>query len=156
MAAACKTVSGPKTLSMISAPVVITGRSSRRYTTSVVRVEACPARRAISSVLTPRWLMTLTNEVRSSRGIQPSPVPAAVHTRLNIFRMFPPSSAAPRWEVKTSPVSCHRPPARARSRSWLACRARSASTASFGRARVRRDRPVLVSPRARTDRHTAT
>jgi len=37
---------------MISAPTVITGRSSRRYTTSVVRVEACPAARAISSMLT--------------------------------------------------------------------------------------------------------
>src|SRR6266496_6508374 len=60
---------------MISAPVVITGRSSRRYTTSVVRVEACPARRAISSMLTPRWLIKLTKEVRSSRGVQQSPVP---------------------------------------------------------------------------------
>ena len=30
----------PKTSSIISAPVVITGRNSRRYTTSVVRVEA--------------------------------------------------------------------------------------------------------------------
>jgi hypothetical protein len=57
---------------MISAPVVITGRSSRRYTISVVRVEACPASRAISSMLTPRWLSRLTNVVRSSRGVQPS------------------------------------------------------------------------------------
>ena len=55
---------------MISAPVVITGRSSRRYTTSVVRVEACPTSRAISSMLTPRWLIRLTNEVRSSRGVR--------------------------------------------------------------------------------------
>jgi hypothetical protein len=55
---------------MISAPVVITGRSSRRYTTSVVRVEAWPTSRAISSILTPRWLIRLTNEVRSSRGVQ--------------------------------------------------------------------------------------
>jgi len=31
---------------MISAPVVTTGRSSRRYMISVVRVEACPTRRA--------------------------------------------------------------------------------------------------------------
>jgi hypothetical protein len=37
---------------MISAPVVITGRSSRRYTTSVARVEACPTSRAIFSMLT--------------------------------------------------------------------------------------------------------
>ena len=38
--------------SMISATVVIIGRNSRRYTISVVLVEACPTRRAISSVLT--------------------------------------------------------------------------------------------------------
>jgi hypothetical protein len=36
---------------MISASAVITGRSSRRQTTSVVRVEACPTSRAISSML---------------------------------------------------------------------------------------------------------
>jgi hypothetical protein len=36
----CDSSPRPKTSSMISAPVVITGRSSRRYTTSVVRVEA--------------------------------------------------------------------------------------------------------------------
>src|SRR5260370_39573284 len=35
-----------KILSMTSAPVVITGRSSRRYTTSVVRGLVCPTRRA--------------------------------------------------------------------------------------------------------------
>jgi hypothetical protein len=34
--AVCKTAPRPKTSSMISAPVTITGRSSRRYTTSVV------------------------------------------------------------------------------------------------------------------------
>jgi hypothetical protein len=33
---------------MISAPVVITGGSLRRQATSVVRVQACPASRAIS------------------------------------------------------------------------------------------------------------
>src|SRR5215469_14877400 len=38
---------------MISAPVVITGRNSRRYTTSVVRVEAWPASRAISGLKLP-------------------------------------------------------------------------------------------------------
>jgi hypothetical protein len=37
---------------MISAPVVITRRNSRQYNTSVVRVVACPASRAISSMLT--------------------------------------------------------------------------------------------------------
>ncbi len=61
---------------MISAPVVITGPSSRRYTTSVVRVEANGlASRAIASMLTPLWLMRLTKEVRSSRGVQLSPAP---------------------------------------------------------------------------------
>ena len=42
----------PKNSSMISAPVVITRRNSRQYNTSVVRVVACPASRAISSMLT--------------------------------------------------------------------------------------------------------
>jgi hypothetical protein len=42
---------------------------------SVVRVEACPTTRAISSMLTPRWLIRLTNEVRSSRAVQSSPIP---------------------------------------------------------------------------------
>ena len=69
---------------MISAPVVMTGRSSRRWTTSVVRVVACPARRAISSMLTPWWLIRLTKVVRSSRGVQPSPAPASVQMRLSV------------------------------------------------------------------------
>lgn len=51
---------------MISEPVVITGRSARRYTTSVVRVETCPASRAISSMLPPRWLITLASRIRGS------------------------------------------------------------------------------------------
>ena len=38
---------------MASAPVVSASRSSRRLTTSVVRLELCPARRAISSTGTP-------------------------------------------------------------------------------------------------------
>jgi hypothetical protein len=49
---------------MISAPVVITGRSSRRYTTSVVRVDACPASRAISPMLTPRCLIEFSQPHR--------------------------------------------------------------------------------------------
>ena len=31
----------------------------------------------------PRWLIRLTNEVRCSRGVQSSPIPAGVQTRLN-------------------------------------------------------------------------
>ena len=96
---------------MISAPVVMTGRSSRRLTTSVVRVEACLTRRAISSMLTPRWLSRLTKVVRSSRGVQLPPMPASSQTRLNIFRTLAASSAAPRWVVKTSPLSCQSSPA---------------------------------------------
>jgi hypothetical protein len=60
---------------------------------TVVRVVAWPTRRAISSMLTPWWLMRLTNEVRSSRGVQSSPMPASVQTRLNIFRTLAASSA---------------------------------------------------------------
>jgi hypothetical protein len=37
----------------------------------------------------PRWLVKLTNVVRSSRRVQLSPIPASVQTRLNIFRTFP-------------------------------------------------------------------
>jgi hypothetical protein len=50
--------------------------------------------------------------------------------------------------VNTSPVSCHLSPAAVRSGAWASARPRSAATASRGRARVRRDRSVLVSPRA--------
>jgi len=42
-----------KIRSITSAPVVMTGRSSCRYTSSVVAVRLCPARRAISSMGTP-------------------------------------------------------------------------------------------------------
>ena len=66
------------------------------------------------------------------------------------------SSAAPRWLVNTSPVSCQPSPAASRSPAWLSAQARSAWTATAGRPRVRRDRSVLVSPWVRTDRHTAT
>ena len=48
-----------------------------------------PGQPAISSMLRDLRLIRLTNEVRSSRGVQSSPMPAAVQTRLNIFRMFP-------------------------------------------------------------------
>lgn len=51
-----------KILSMASAPVVRTGRSSLLYTTSVVLVLECPARRAISSTGTPELDMSDTKE----------------------------------------------------------------------------------------------
>jgi hypothetical protein len=46
--------------------------------------------------------------------------------RLNIFRTFPASSAAPWWLVNTSPVSCQPSPAASRSPAWLPDQARSA------------------------------
>jgi hypothetical protein len=48
---------------------------SLQHAISVVRVVALPTRRAISSMLTPWWLIKLTNVVRSSRGVQPFPAP---------------------------------------------------------------------------------
>ena len=77
-------------------------------------------------MLTPRWLSRLTKVVRSSRGVQPSPAPAALQTRLNILRTLPASSAAPRWFVNTSPVSCQLSPAVSRSPAWLSDQKRSA------------------------------
>ena len=56
-------------------------------------------------------LSRLTKEVRSSRGVHLSPMPAWVATRLNIFRTLAASRAAPWWVVKTSPVSCQPSPA---------------------------------------------
>jgi len=50
---------------MISAPVVITDRNSRRYTTSVVRVEAWPACLVISSMITPRWSLSAVRKPQS-------------------------------------------------------------------------------------------
>jgi hypothetical protein len=44
----------------------------------------------------PRWLCRLTKAVRNSGDIQPSPIPASVQMRLNIFRTWLASSAAPR------------------------------------------------------------
>ena len=48
-------------------------------------------------------------------GVRRSPIPASVQTRLNIFRTFPASSAAPWWVVNTSPVSCQSSQAASRS-----------------------------------------
>jgi hypothetical protein len=42
--------------------------------------------------------------VRSSRGVQLSPMPASVQTRLNILRTLPASRVALRWVVNTSGV----------------------------------------------------
>lgn len=79
--------------------------------TSVVRVLECPARRAISSTGTPLADSRLTKLVRSSRGAQSSPMPAALQTDLKYRRTFAASSAVPIVVVKTRPVSCHNSPA---------------------------------------------
>ena len=87
---------------MTSAPVVITGRSSCRYTTSVVRELECPTRRAISSTSTPDSDIRLTNDVLSSRGVQFSPRPAALVNFLNARRTFPAASGVPAAVQNTS------------------------------------------------------
>jgi hypothetical protein len=46
-------------------------------------------------MLTPWWLIKLTNEVRSSRGVHPSRSPVSVQMRLSILRTFPASRATP-------------------------------------------------------------
>ena len=46
--------------------------------TSVVLLDECPAKRAISSTGTPASDSSDTNECRSSRGVQFSPIPAAL------------------------------------------------------------------------------
>jgi hypothetical protein len=101
-------------------------------------------------MLTPWWLIKLTKEVRSSRGVQPSPAPAPVQTRLNISgRCLGPGGAAADGEDQPGVLPAV--PAASRSSIWDSCRARSAWTAAAGRARVRGGRSVLVSPCARTD-----
>jgi hypothetical protein len=69
-----------------------------------------------------------------------APMLASSQTRLNSFRTFPASSAAPRWVVNASPMSCQSSPAASRSPAWLSDKERSARTAVTGRPRVRRDR----------------
>src|SRR5215471_16130810 len=51
--------------------------------TSVVRELECPASRAISSTGTPDADSKLTKLVRNSRGVQSSPIPAALQMALN-------------------------------------------------------------------------
>jgi hypothetical protein len=99
------------------------------------RVDAVP--RIVRS--SPAWR-------RSSRSVHRSPMPVAAATRLNIFRTLAASSAAPWQVVNTSPVSCQSSPAANGSLAWLSDQACSAWTAAAGRPRVRRDRPVLLSP----------
>ena len=66
--------------SITSAPVLITGRSSRRLTASVVAVVLCPTSLAIFSTGTPCSLMIGTKVRRSARGHQFMPIPAASQT----------------------------------------------------------------------------
>jgi hypothetical protein len=51
-------------------------------------------------------------------------------------------------------LSAHLAPARLRASVWRSCCSRSATIARCGKARVRREDRVLVSPPARTDRNT--
>ena len=96
----------------------------------------------------------LTNEVRSSFGTHRAPSPAAAVTLRKSRRKLCDSYAVPTEVVNTSPCSCHSSAASARSRACRSRCPRSASTAISGSFSVRRDRFVLVSPCARTDRHT--
>jgi|SRR6516225_11556034 hypothetical protein len=73
---------------MISAPVVIAGRSSRRYTTSVVRVKGMPGQPGDLLDADAVMAHQAHEGGPSSRGVQPSPAPGALHTRLNNFRTF--------------------------------------------------------------------
>ena len=57
-------------LSITSAPVMITGRSSCWSIVGVVLELECPVSRAISATVTPDSDMTETNVDRNSRGAQ--------------------------------------------------------------------------------------
>jgi len=144
----------PNLRSIASAPDRSTGRSSCRYTVSVVRLELWPTRCAISSTLMPPSDISETKVWRSSRGVQHSPIPASRQTFLKRFLTFDGSSGVPTEVVKTRPCSRQRPSAALRSTSCSSHSIRSACATAPGRARVRRDLDVLVSPPARTDRHT--
>jgi hypothetical protein len=97
-------------------------------------------------MLTPRWLIRLTNEVHSSRGVQPSPIPAAVQTRLNIFRTLPASSPGPgvggEYQRGVPPSFPGQGPFAGPGSGQRGKRL----DREPGKARVRRDRSVLVSP----------
>ena len=69
--------------------------------TSVVRELEWPASRAISSTGTPEADSRLTKLVRSSRGVQSSPMPAALQIALNYRRTLAASSWVPTVVVKT-------------------------------------------------------
>jgi hypothetical protein len=96
-----------------------------------------------------------TKLCRSSRGVQSAGLsPAVFTTRRNARRTLAASSLVPTCEANTRPVLCQASPAWSRASScslrWL----RSAVAPRTGRARVRRDFLVLVSPPSRTERHT--
>jgi len=122
---------------------------------SVVRELACPARRAISSTATPDTDITDTNVCRSSQGAQTPSMPAFLHRERKSRRTCEASSGVPTLVVNTRPVSCHSGPAARRDDACHLRCSRSAATALCGKASVRRDFSVLVSPCNRTDRHTA-
>ena len=96
--------------------------------------------------------MRETKEWRSSRGVQPSPISRSCR---------PPGTRAGRWRrpgragLVAKTKSCSLCRARRGPAACCSLWARSASTAIWGRARVRREFSVLVSPWARTERQTA-
>jgi hypothetical protein len=121
----------------------------------VVRKLEYPARWAISSTTTPDSDMTETNVCRNSRGAHTPSMPAFLHRARKSRRTCEASSGVPTLVVNTKPVSCHSDPAARRDDACHLRCSRSAATAFCGKASVRRDFSVLVSPCNRTDRHTA-
>ncbi len=103
---------------------------------------------------TPFADSTDTNVCRISRGTQSSPRPAFFVMILNALITLFAVKAVPTLDANSSPVFCHTSPARARSLFCCAQSFLSASTHRCGKASVRRDFCVFVSPPARSDRHT--
>jgi len=118
--------------------------------------ELCPMRRLISSIAMPLSDSRETNVYRSSRGVHSLPMPAFMQIVRSDRRTLAASSCVPSAMVKTSPLSSHRTPARRRAAACRSRCSRSTSTAILGIPRERRDFFVLVSPWARTERHTST
>jgi hypothetical protein len=96
--------------------------------------------------------ITYTNEVRSSRGVQFRPIPAASHASLNARRTWAASRAVPTLDVKTRSLSFHLGPAAILSFACCSCCASGAWAASSGMRSLRLDFGVFTSPRALTDR----
>jgi hypothetical protein len=121
-------------------------------------VPLCPTSCEICSSGTPASESSETNECRSSRGVHSDGLRPGTRAkaRRKSRRTLPASILVPTDVVNTRPVSRHRSPADNRSAACCARCLHSASMHRSGRASVRRDLLVLVSPPTRTDRHTST